>query len=351
MSSSLGTPISRLAGFGWFASESRGAAVTPSVSEGFRFGSRPRVAVVGAAFKPARSFRRLALLVLLAVAAFAPCVHAQGRAECRSAPSKILGHPVPYCVILPPSYDSQPPQRYPVLYFLHGLGGSSQSFVDSGGFNAVEDLWQQKQVKEFLIVTPDAGRSFYVNSRDGHVRYEDFFIHEFIPYIESHYRIRAGRRDRGISGVSMGGYGALRFAFRYPDMFGSVSAHSAALVEKSPIAGMSGAQEMGISRFLGSAFGVPFDPAYWQRENPFTIVRNNPRPFPMPKGGLQIYFDCGTDDNYGFNAGAQAFHDLLVGHKIPHEFHLYPGAHDWAYFAAHLPASLEFHSRAFDTSH
>ena len=299
----------------------------------------------GSAFSFGRlSFFTFALLFLTAFS-FAPAVRAQGRAECRSAPSRILGHPVPYCAILPPSYDSQPPQRYPVLYFLHGLGGSSQSFVDSGGLNAAEDLWQQKQIKEFLIVTPDAGRSFYVNSRDGRVRYEDFFIREFIPYIESHYRIRAGRRDRGISGVSMGGYGALRFAFRHPELFGSVSAHSAALVEKSPIAGMSGAQEMGISRFLGSAFGVPFDPAYWQRENPFTIVRNSPRP-----ASLHIYFDCGTDDNYGFNAGAQAFHDLLVARKIPHEFHLYPGAHDWSYFAAHLPASLEFHSRAFDST-
>src|SRR5271156_5667901 len=207
-----------------------------------------------------------------------------GRAECRSAPSKILGHPVPYCVILPPGYDSEK-QRYPILYFLHGLGSNAQLLVDQGGMDLVNDLWAQNKIGEFLIVTPDAGRSFYVNSRDGRVRYEDFFIREFIPYIESHYRIRAGRRDRGISGVSMGGYGALRFAFRYPDLFGSVSAHSAALVEKSPIAGMSGAQEMGISRFLGSAFGVPFDPAYWQRENPFTIVRNSPRPFPMPKGG------------------------------------------------------------------
>jgi S-formylglutathione hydrolase FrmB len=349
MSSFLGTPPessgSRLARFG--------SAVIPlalSAVEGNPAASSADGGE-GSAFSVRRRRRRSLFIFALLFIFFAPSVRAQGRAECRSAPSKILGHPVPYCVILPPSYDSQPPQRYPVLYFLHGLGGNSQSFVDSGGFNAVEDLWQQKQVKEFLIVTPDAGRSFYVNSRDGRVRYEDFFIREFIPYIESHYRIRAGRRDRGISGVSMGGYGALRLAFHYPDLFGSVSAHSAALIEKSPLAGMSGAQEMGISRFLGSAFGVPFDPAYWQRENPFTIVRNSPRPFPMPKGGLQIYFDCGTDDNYGFNAGAQAFHDLLVARKIPHEFHLYPGAHDWSYFAAHLPASLEFHSHAFDTSH
>ena len=56
--------------------------------------------------------------------------------------------------------------------------------------------------------------------------------------------------------------------------------------------------------------------------------------------GLKIYFDCGTEDDFGFNAGAQAFHDLLVSRKIPHEFHLYPGRHDWAYFASHLEASL-----------
>lgn len=298
-----------------------------------------------------RCRRGFVFLILLAALVLVPFRRAQsqeqasepqGRAECRSAPSKLLGHVVPYCVTLPPSYDSNKTERYPVLYFLHGLGGNSQQFIDSGGLNVIEDLWQRKQLKEFLIVTPDAGRSFYVNSRDGRVRYEDFFIREFIPYIESHYRIRADRHDRGISGVSMGGYGALRFAFLYPNLFGSVSAHSAALVEKPPATNVSGAQGMGISRVLGSAFGSPFDPAYWQRESPFTIERNSPRPV-----GLEIYFDCGTDDNYGFYAGAQAFHDLLLARKIPHEFHLYPGAHDWSYFASHLSASLEFHSRAF----
>jgi len=278
---------------------------------------------------------------------FTPAACAQGHAECRSVPSKILGHAVPYCVILPPSYDSEPSERYPVLYSLHGLGGSSQTLIDSGGLDVIEDLWQQKQIGEFIVVTPDAGRSFYINSRDRRVRYQDFFIREFIPYVESHYRIRADRQHRGISGMSMGGFGALRFGFLFPNLFGSVSAHSAALVEKSPLAGMSDGQAMGISRFLGSAFGVPFDPAYWQRESPFTIVRNTANLAMLQKGGLRIYFDCGTDDSYGFNRGAQAFHDLLSARKIPHEFHLYPGSHDWSYFAAHLPASLEFHSQSF----
>lgn len=272
----------------------------------------------------------------------APSARAQGRAECRSAPSKILGHAVPYCVILPPSYDAQKSQLYPVLYSLHGLGGNSQTLVESGGLDVIEDLWQQKRMGEFLVVTPDAGRSFYVNSRDGRVRYEDFFIREFIPYIETHYRIRRDRHSRDISGMSMGGYGALRFAFIYPNLFGSVSAHSAALIERAPRANVSSQQEMGISRVLGGAFGSPFDPAYWERENPFTIVRTHPRP-----ANLQIYFDCGTDDSYGFNRGARAFHELLVSRGIPHEFHLYPGRHDWSYIAEHLPASLEFHSRAF----
>lgn len=303
----------------------------------------------GSAFSFLRVLILSAALLFFGVFLFASPILAQGRAECRSAPSKILGHPVSYCVILPPSYDSQVTQRYPVLYSLHGLGGSSETLIDSGGLDVIEDLWSQKQISEFLIVTPDAGRSFYVNSRDGKVRYQDFFIREFIPYIESHYHIKADRQHRGISGMSMGGYGALRFAFLYPNLFGSGSAHSAALVEKSPAANLTGGQAIGVTRFLGSAFGIPFDPAYWQRESPFAIVRDTPHISSLQKGELKIYFDCGTDDSYGFDRGAQAFHDLLVSRKIPHEFHLYPGSHDWNYFAAHLPASLEFHSRVFSS--
>jgi S-formylglutathione hydrolase FrmB len=279
---------------------------------------------------------------LALLCALGPSALAQGRAECRDAPSRILGHAVPYCVILPPSYDADKTRRYPILYFLHGLGGNAQQLIAGGGLDMLEDLWQQKKATEFLIVTPDAGRSFYINSRDGRVRYQDFFIRGFLPYIETHYRVLRDRHHRGISGVSMGGYGALRFALLYPGLFGSVSAHSAALVEKSPRANLSSSLDMAITRFLGSAFGAPFDPAYWTRESPFTVVRERPRP-----RDLLIYFDCGTEDDFGFNRGAEAFHELLLARGIPHEFHLYPGGHDWSYFAQHLPASFEFHARAF----
>jgi S-formylglutathione hydrolase FrmB len=264
-----------------------------------------------------------------------------GRGECRSVPSKILGRAVPYCVVLPPSYDSSK-QIYPVLYFLHGLGSNSEILMNSGGMDLINDLWAQNKIGEFLIVTPDAGRSFYINSRDGKVRFEDFFIHEFIPAIEKQYRIRNDRKHRGVSGVSMGGYGALRFGFRYPQLFGSFSAHSAALLASLPTGSASGYQGTILSRILGSAFGSPPDAVYWKQNNPFTIVQTGARP-----AGLKIYFDCGTEDDYGFDAGAKAFHDLLDSRQIPNEFHLYPGGHDWNYVAEHFPASLEFHSRAF----
>jgi S-formylglutathione hydrolase FrmB len=283
-----------------------------------------------------------AILLVAACFALALPARAAGRAECRAVPSKILGRAVSYCILLPPSYDADKARRYPILYFLHGLGGNQEALLNSGGWNLIEDLRTQGQIGEFLIATPNGGRSFYINSSDGRQRYEDFFLREFLPFIESHYRVQAGRKYRGISGVSMGGYGALRMALRYPEMFGSVSAHSAALIEKLPTVKVSGTQEGQLARILGGAFGTPFDAAFWERNSPFTLVRKGPRP-----AGLQIYFDCGTEDEFGFNAGAEAFHELLDARKIPHEFHLYPGGHDWSYVAQHLPASLEFHSRAF----
>ena len=159
---------------------------------------------------------------------------AAGRAECQSVKSKILARSVAYCALLPPSYDVEKTRRYPVLYFLHGLGDNEQMFLHSGGWNLVEDMWEQHQLGEFVIVTPAAGASFYINSHDGKERYEDFFLREFMPAIETRYRIEAARATRGIAGFSMGGYGALRLAFLHPDLFGSVSVHSAALMEKLP---------------------------------------------------------------------------------------------------------------------
>lgn len=257
-------------------------------------------------------------------------IQAAGRAECFSLPSKILKRPVPYCVLLPPSYDADKNRLYPILYSLHGLGGNERSFLEAGGLNLVEDLWDQRKLGEFLIVFPDADDTFYINSRDGRVRYEDFFLREFMPYVESRYRVEPGRKFRGITGISMGGFGALHLAFAHPNLFGSVSAHSAALMDTLPNVPGAGGN------------GIPsVDPEYWTENNPLTLAKS------ARLNGLEIYFDCGTEDDYGFYKGAKELDAELTKRRIPHEFHLYPGGHDWNYFAAHLPASLSFHSKVF----
>jgi S-formylglutathione hydrolase FrmB len=299
-------------------------------------------------------FLRSALTFLAAIA-FIPQASAQSRAECGSLPSRILKHPVAYCALLPPSFDSSAPKlgsegkgrRFPILYYLHGRGDNEQSLINSGAWSLIEDIRRQGKIGEFVIVTPQGGTGFYVNSADGKMRYADFFLQEFMPFIERKYRIENSRNARGIDGMSMGGYGALRFAFTRPDLFGSVSAHSAALMPEPPKT-LNAAIRAGEPQavMMARVFGNPIDPDHWEKNNPFALVNENTAALRK----LHIYFDCGDRDDFGFDRGATALDALLTKRNIPHEFHLYPGGHDIAYFLSHIAASIEFHSHYFSAS-
>jgi S-formylglutathione hydrolase FrmB len=283
----------------------------------------------------------LFLITYALLAAVPDCFAASGRVECNSIPSKILVRRIPYCIVLPPAFDADPARHFPILYFLHGLGDNEQSFVHTGAWNLLEDMREKGEIIDFLIATPDARSTFYIDSKDGKERYEDFLLQEFLPYIEKHYRVAPGRRNRSISGISMGGYGALHLAFRHPEMFSSVSAHSAALIDKLPNFLGARSPQSPRSRVLGGVFGDPPDPAFWEQNSPIALARK------ANLTGLQIYFDCGDQDDFGFESGATALDKALASRRIPHEFHIYPGRHDAAYFAEHLPASLSFYSRTF----
>jgi S-formylglutathione hydrolase FrmB len=242
--------------------------------------------------------------------------------------------------MLPPSFDQDKTRRYPVVYYLHGLGDNEQSLINAGGWNIYDDLLSQKKVGEFLIVTPYGFQSFYINSRDGKFQYEDFFLREFIPAIEKKYRVKPGRLSHGIMGVSMGGFGALHYAFKYPQRFRSVSAHMAALIDALP-------QNIGDTpegKMMGSIFGRPVDAAYYQANNPLALARKAQL---VSLGGMKIYFDVGDHDHYGFDVGNQALDTILKQRKVAHEFHVYPGGHDMAFVLEHFGASLEWHSKAF----
>src|ERR1035438_7550356 len=150
----------------------------------------------------------LSLFACLLFAAPAPAQNTPARLDCDAVVSSILCSTVAYCAALPPGYDGGK-ERYPVLYFLHGLFENEKSWSERSGQQTWESLMSDGKIGKFIVVMPDGGESFYINSFDGHERYEDFFIRELIPAIDRKYRTAANRGARGISGVSMGGYGAL----------------------------------------------------------------------------------------------------------------------------------------------
>lgn len=296
--------------------------------------------------------RGLPIAILISALMVSVPARAQSRIDCNASNSRILKRTVHYCVYLPAGYDSLPPtgppRKYPVLYFLHGLGDNEQTLFNSGGWTLLDDLRKRGKIGEFLIAAPEGGRTFYINSADGRVLYGDFFLQEFIPLIEAKYRIAKGRNYRAISGISMGGYGALRFAFGHPETFSAVSAQSAALITESPqeldTAAHSGAP---MGKLLATVFGDPIDVAHWKENSPFILARRNAAPLHK----VAIYFNCGQDDHYGFEKGAAALHEQLQKEGVAHEYRSYPGDHSLTYFLAHFAEVMEFHSKAFGLAH
>jgi len=282
----------------------------------------------------------LSLPVML-LALCAPPASAAARLECDSVSSAILGRAVAYCVALPPSYG-EARDRYPVLYFLHGLFEDERSWSEHSGLETWEGLINAGKIGRFIVVLPDGGRSFYVNSHDGREGYEDFFVHELIPAIDRKYRTMPERGERGISGVSMGGYGALHLGMAHADLFGAASAHSAALVATLPNPLPTEGRWGFYARILEAPFGNPLNEAYFLENSPLTLATH-----PERFARLKLYFDCGDQDRYGFDAGAKELDRLLTEHNFPHQFVLRPGGHGWSYLDQYLHHSLEFHWGVF----
>ncbi len=282
--------------------------------------------------------RALALVLTLSAATFCAAQTSASpeasKVECAGFESHILQRNVPYCVVLPPAYAQQKQRRFPVSYYLHGLGDNEQSLINLGGWAEFDRLRREKKIGDMVLVAPAGFTSFYINSRDGHLRYEDFFLHEFMPAMEKKYRIATTRSGRGIMGVSMGGFGALHYAFKYPAMFSAVSANMPALLEHIP----SGMAQDWQQRLLGAIIGDPPDEHYFESISVFHLARS------APKGELNhmsIYFYCGAQDRYHFNLGTEALDKQLTAQGIAHEAHIYPGGHDWRFVLDHLGASLE----------
>jgi S-formylglutathione hydrolase FrmB len=271
---------------------------------------------------------------------------AGSRVQYKTYPSKLLAKELRYGLYLPPSYDTSPGKRYPVLYFLHGLQENEMRWSSRGHTDLLLDrMIGDGKIGEFVVAIPFAEASFYTNTRDGSEKWEDVIMTEFIPLIESTYRVNPSRQTRGISGISMGGYGALKIAMKHPEMFGSVSAHSPVLIEDLGAVQLASTRPGRMQFFIGlfqKIYGINQDLSYWDANNPMLLAKDTKR-----WNGMKIYFDCGTEDDFGFNVGTKQLDDLLTKAAYPHETHLYPGNHGWDYAMQHTGDSLLFHWKVF----
>jgi S-formylglutathione hydrolase FrmB len=266
--------------------------------------------------------------------------------EYASLQSTALGKELKFAIQFPPSYEGDPKRRYPVLYFLHGMFGNEGEFQRRGVAAAVSKLRESGAIGDFIIVAPAGENSFYLNAKDG-VRYEDAIIQDLIPYVEKTYRVIGTRDARAIQGISMGGWGALLLAFKHPEMFSTVTTHSAALFTELPHPSGEDRRSQFMLKLIGNIFGTPPDEEFFKTVNPVYIADSNAAE--IKKSGIKVYFDCGEQDRYGFQESNKAFDERLTKLGIGHEFHLFPGNHGWEYMISVADHSYTFLWKNFKT--
>jgi S-formylglutathione hydrolase FrmB len=252
-----------------------------------------------------------------------------GRMEYAEFTSASLGRNVRYAVSLPPSYDAKgTPKRYPLVIFLHGLNNDERDWESHCIETKLEALRAASKVGEFIVAIPYGANSFYINAQDG-TRYEDAIVKDFLPFVDKTYRTIAAPRSRLIEGISMGGYGALLIAFKHPELFAGVAAHSAALFDELPQPPKSPEDRGGKYRYdlATKLFGSPPDAAFFQANNPLYLARTNAAALKR----LKIYFDIGQSDRYGFERGNLKLSETLKAAGVAHEYTLAPGAHGWSF--------------------
>ncbi|MFM7193196.1 MAG: alpha/beta hydrolase [Bacteroidota bacterium] len=286
---------------------------------------------------------RIFTLLLLAAG---PMVFGQGGAlkESLSLTSAVLGKEVEYSLWLPPDYD-QSSRRYPVLYLLHGYSDDETGWTQFGEVKAIADRQLSKEeMTAMIIVMPDAGVTWYINSSDGKVNYEDFFVKEFIPHIDKTLRTRTDRQYRAVAGLSMGGMGTCVMAMKHPELFSAAAPLSAAVWTDDEIISVP---EENWTRGLGLVFGKDLKgkdrltPHY--RKNAAIAIVNSANPDELKK--VRFYIDCGDKDF--LIKGNMALHAAMIDRKIPHEFRVREGVHDWTYWRTALPEVFKFISTSF----
>ena len=232
-----------------------------------------------------------------------------------------------YEVYLPSGYEKSR-LRYPVLYLLHGNGGNRHDWVDKGNIQRTADaLIAGREIPPAIIVMPDASVSWFVDRRE---KMETAVIRDLIPDVEKDLRVLKSRDGRLIGGLSMGGYGALRFALKYPEMFAAAALLSPAVYDPLPPPKSS-------ARSIAT-FGEPFDEQVWKSLNyptlwPAYLAKKTPVP---------MYINSGDDDEFMIEAEATELYSLLRGNQQPAELRIVNGAHSWPVWAGTIGDAMKY---------
>jgi len=260
------------------------------------------------------------------------------RVETIQFESKLVGKILPYNVLLPVNYNQADSRtkRYPVIYLLHGLTGHYTNWLEK------TKLVDYTAPYEFIIVMPEGNDSWYTDSATVPTdKYESYILQELIPDVEKRFRAASEAGSRAIAGLSMGGYGALKFGVKYPQQFVFVASMSGALGAASWTESDLKGLEF-ILRSLQSVYGSASSPTRaandlgrLYRDLPAASIASLP----------YIYLDCGTEDQLlPINRN---FADILMTRKIPHEYRQLPGNHSWTYWDAQVQEVLRIAAKKF----
>ncbi len=230
--------------------------------------------------------------------------------------SKAAGEPVSCYVFTPEIYDAAKEQRFPVLYWLHGSGGSSPGSASQVAQRYGEAMRIGKMPPMIMVFPNGLPMGMWCDWKDGSVKLETMFIEELIPHIDRSFRTQAKREGRLIEGFSMGGYGAARLGFKHPQLFAAVSLLGAGPLQpdfnEAPRAGPRGRDQV-----LGTVYGG--DMAFYRAQSPWLIAEQNAEKL---RSGLLIRQIIGDrDETLGFNREFKQHLDAL---KIPHTYRQLP---------------------------
>ena len=264
----------------------------------------------------------LAGMIAVIAVLLAPAAHAlDGKIVNLKVQTSNVAGPVDVAVYLPAGYDAKQAQSYPLIIQLHGGGGSSAQM--SGMAETLEAGIKAGLVPASVSVMPSAGRSFYMNYRDGSQKWETFVVEDLLAWMRANYNVPKSREGTLITGISMGGMGSLRIAFKHPDKFQAVASMEPGIEPALAFKDVKLRDRFWRDdNLLQSIYGKPVDEAYWAANNPATIASENPERLV----GLGIYLEAGDQDMFFLHHGTEFLHRILFDRGISHEYRLVKGA-------------------------